>query len=131
MQVIDWNAPVRHISYFEADAYATWLNQKKGIASIRLPTEQEWEHAVQHSNELKNSFGQVWQWTKSPYIAYPGFVIAEGAVGEYNGKFMCNQFVLRGSSCVTSPGHERITYRNFFYPHQRWQFTGLRLAKDV
>jgi len=129
LQPLDQNAPVRHISYFEADAFATWKRQQE--VPVRLPTELEWEVAVVQSDKMKNAFGQVWQWTKSPYISYPGFKVAEGAVGEYNGKFMCNQFVLRGSSSVTSVGHERITYRNFFYPHQRWQFTGLRLARDV
>jgi len=123
LELLELDAPVKHISYFEADAFATW-------SQARLPTEFEWEVAAK-STDLKNAFGSVWQWTRSPYIAYPGFSTAQGAVGEYNGKFMCNQFVLRGSSAVTAPGHERVTYRNFFYPHQRWQFTGLRLARDV
>ena len=123
LQVLDLDAPVKHISYFEADAYATWSGN-------RLPTEFEWELAAQNSPDLHNAFDSVWQWTRSPYVAYPGFKIAEGAVGEYNGKFMCNQFVLRGSSSVTSEGHARPSYRNFFYPHQRWQFSGLRLARD-
>ena len=124
LQALNLDAPVKHISYFEADAYATWSGH-------RLPTEYEWEIAAQNSSDLKNAFDSVWQWTRSPYVAYPGFKVAEGAVGEYNGKFMCNQFVLRGSSMVTSEDHARISYRNFFYPHQRWQFTGLRLARDV
>ena len=123
LQKLDLDSPVKHISYFEADAFASW-------SQARLPTEFEWEIAVK-SSELNNAFRSVWQWTRSPYVAYPGFKIAQGAVGEYNGKFMCNQFVLRGSSAVTSDGHERISYRNFFYPHQRWQFTGLRLARDI
>jgi len=133
LQKVDWYAPVRHISYFEADAYASWLAQSnKSLSNVRLPTEYEWELAASTQAEVfNNAFGQVWQWTKSPYIAYPGFKIASGAVGEYNGKFMCNQFVLKGSSSVTSVGHERITYRNFFYPQQRWQFMGLRLASDL
>ncbi len=113
-------APVRHISLYEADAYASW-------ADARLPTEAEWEVAAQ--NGLPGT-GTVWEWTGSAYRPYPGFKAAEGAVGEYNGKFMSGQFVLRGGSVVTPPGHVRDTYRNFFYPHQRWQYTGLRLAKD-
>jgi len=124
MKKLDLDAPVKHISYFEADAYAAW-------AKCRLPTEYEWEIAASSKSQLTNMFGLVWQWTRSPYIAYPGFRIAQGAIGEYNGKFMCNQFVLRGSSTVTSKEHSRISYRNFFYPHQRWQFTGLRLARDI
>ena len=124
LQKLDLDAPVKHISYFEADAFASW-------SQARLPTEFEWEIALKSSEKIHNAFGSVWQWTRSPYVAYPGFKIAQGAVGEYNGKFMCNQFVLRGSSAVTSDGHERISYRNFFYPHQRWQFTGLRLARDI
>ncbi|MEH6756078.1 MAG: ergothioneine biosynthesis protein EgtB [Parasphingorhabdus sp.] len=114
-------APVRHISFYEADAYASW-------AGARLPTEQEWEVAKQ--NRLPAT-GSVWEWTGSAYRPYPGFKAAEGAVGEYNGKFMSGQFVLKGGSVVTPPGHIRDTYRNFFYPHQRWQYTGLRLAKDL
>jgi formylglycine-generating enzyme required for sulfatase activity len=135
------DAPVTHISFFEADAYARW-------AGARLPTEAEWEHAAAsaappslkpalhpalHPNAASNTgltqlFGSAWQWTASAYLGYPGFETAEGAVGEYNGKFMCNQFVLRGSSVATAIGHERLTYRNFFAPDKRWQFTGIRLA---
>ena len=132
-------APVDHVSFYEADAYARW-------AGHRLPTEFEWEHAAladadptERPRRLapeaaqpgdRQMFGDVWQWTQSAYLPYPGYKAAPGALGEYNGKFMCSQQVLRGSSCVTPPGHARATYRNFFYPHQRWQFTGLRLASD-
>ncbi|PTE01369.1 ergothioneine biosynthesis protein EgtB [Pandoraea apista] len=127
MQPVDDNAPVRHVSYFEADAFARW-------AGKRLPTEQEWEVAASAASPTQHAmtqcYGPVWQWTASPYVAYPGFRTAAGAVGEYNGKFMCGQFVLRGGSLATPPGHARATYRNFFYPHQRWQFCGLRLAED-
>jgi ergothioneine biosynthesis protein EgtB len=136
-------APVCHISYFEADAFARW-------AGKRLPTEFEWEVAAQGlpiaatgapdvrplpaqgpTGELRQMFGAVWQWTQSAYLPYPGYRPPAGALGEYNGKFMVSQQVLRGSSCATPPGHTRATYRNFFYPHQRWQFTGLRLASEV
>ena len=123
MNARDPDAPVAHISLYEADAYASW-------AGARLPTEFEWEAAAQ-DGRCDDLFGQVWQWTGSAYRPYPGFRAAEGAVGEYNGKFMSGQFVLRGSSCATPPGHSRATYRNFFYPHQRWQFTGVRLARDL
>jgi len=109
--------PVCHISYYEAYAYASW----KGL---RLPTEFEWEIAARKFN-----WGKAWEWTESAYLPYPGFSKAPGAIGEYNGKFMVNQKVLRGASEVTPAGHSRITYRNFFHAHLRWQFTGIRLAK--
>jgi len=140
----DPQAPVSHISYFEADAFATW-------AGFRLPTEFEWEVAAQGSdaasgNQLDSPgrwpspplprgeaglFGDCWQFTRSAYLPYPRFHPASGAVGEYNGKFMAGQWVLKGASCATPRGHSRATYRNFFYPQQRWQFTGLRLARDL
>ncbi|WP_325065342.1 ergothioneine biosynthesis protein EgtB [Qipengyuania gaetbuli] len=140
-------APVTHISYFEADAFATWSGN-------RLPTEFEWEaiargqegeepaHDPEGGNQLdaavpplprgeRGLFGDCWQFTRSAYLPYPRFRPASGAVGEYNGKFMSGQFVLKGASCATVRGHSRASYRNFFYPHQRWQFTGLRLARDI
>ena len=148
-QTRDPHAPVTHISHFEADAFATW-------AGARLPTEFEWEaiargqdgassapaHDPAAGNQIDSAapplprgseglFGDGWQFTRSAYLPYPGFRVAEGAVGEYNGKFMSGQVVLRGASCATVRGHSRASYRNFFYPHQRWQFTALRLAKDV
>jgi ergothioneine biosynthesis protein EgtB len=117
LQPLNLKDPLCHINYFEASAYAAW----KGL---RLPTEFEWEAAA---NLLK--WGERWEWTESAYLPYPGFVKAPGAIGEYNGKFMVNQQVLRGASEITSPGHSRITYRNFFQTHLQWQFTGIRLAK--
>jgi len=117
LQRLDLDGTLCHISYFEASAYAAW----KGL---RLPTEFEWEAAAG-----KFDWGQRWEWTESAYLPYPGFVKAPGAIGEYNGKFMVNQQVLRGASEVTSPGHSRVTYRNFFQTHLQWQFTGIRLAR--
>ena len=120
LQPIDLDAPVCHVSYYECDAFARWSGK-------HLPTEMEWEVAAR-AGQLNDAFGIVWQWTRSSYSAYPGYRAIEGALGEYNGKFMINQLVLRGSSLATPDGHSRVTYRNFFYPHHRWQFTGLRLA---
>jgi ergothioneine biosynthesis protein EgtB len=120
LRAVDPAAPVTHISYYEADAFARF-------AGKHLPTEQEWEVAAR-TGDLADAYGIAWQWTRSSYSPYPGFVACDGALGEYNGKFMINQMVLRGSSLATPEGHTRVTYRNFFYPPARWQFMGLRLA---
>jgi len=147
LRPVDQSEPVTHVSYFEADAYANW-------AGARLPTEFEWERASLecpvegnfvedesfhprpmsrsgNNRRLYQMFGAVWEWTRSAYSPYPGYRAAPGALGEYNGKFMCNQYVLRGGSCATSRSHIRRTYRNFFQPEKRWQFTGIRLARDA
>jgi len=118
LRPINFDAPVCHVSYYEAAAFAEW----KGA---RLPTEFEWETASD-----KFDFGLRWEWTNSPYLPYPNFKKAAGAVGEYNGKFMVNQFVLRGGSCFTPRGHVRASYRNFWYPSTRFQMTGVRLARS-
>lgn len=123
LKPIDPHAPVCHVSYYEADAFARWSGK-------HLPTEMEWEVAAR-AGGLNDAFGLVWQWTRSAYSPYPGYRAIEGALGEYNGKFMVNQLVLRGSSLATPDDHSRLSYRNFFYPHHRWQFTGLRLADYV
>ncbi len=117
LKPLQGKAPLTHISYYEASAYAAW-------SGCRLPTEAEWEIA-----QSRFAWGERWEWTDSAYLAYPGFTKAPGAVGEYNGKFMINQMVLRGASIATPAGHSRPTYRNFFHPHLRWQFTGIRLAR--
>jgi len=120
---IDPNGPVRHVGWYEADAFARW-------AAARLPTEAEWEAASFHP-DIHETTGLVWQWTSSAYGPYPRYRPAAGAVGEYNGKFMVNQMVLRGGSLATPPAHTRPSYRNFFHPDKRWQFSGLRLARDA
>ncbi len=128
LQPLNAHGPVVHLSYFEADAYARWMR-------ARLPTEFEWEHAVASTadkhDDLAQLFDAAWQWTSSSYGAYPKFRVKPGAVGEYNGKFMVNQYVLRGGSAATPPGHSRATYRNFFPAGACWQFTGVRLAADL
>ena len=152
---LDLDAPVVHVSFYEADAFARWRD-------CRLPTEQEWEIAAtglpvtgnfmdddalhplpircelrrgvqdgETPTRLAQLFGDVWEWTSSPYVAYPGYRTLDGTLGEYNGKFMSNQMVLRGGSCATPPGHVRPSYRNFFYPGDKWQFSGIRLARDL
>ena len=124
VQPLHKKQPVTHVSFFEADAFARW-------SGARLPTESEWEQAARTQSQLlEGLFGQCWQWTASSYAPYPGFVEATGAVGEYNGKFMVNQMVLRGSSAATPPDHARVSYRNFFPTHARWQLTGIRLARN-
>jgi ergothioneine biosynthesis protein EgtB len=123
LRPVDLASPVQHVSYYEADAFARF-------AGKHLPSEAEWEVAAQH-DILADSFGIAWQWTRSAYLPYPGYRAAEGALGEYNGKFMVGQMVLRGSSLATPKGHERLSYRNFFYPPARWQFSGLRLAEFI
>jgi ergothioneine biosynthesis protein EgtB len=146
LRPVNESEPVTHVSYFEADAYANW-------AGARLPTEFEWERAAadfpiagnfvdderfhpspssysSHEQSLQQVYGDAWEWTRSAYLPYPGYKAGPGALGEYNGKFMSNQMVLRGGSCATSRDHMRLTYRNFFQPEKRWQFTGIRLAHD-
>jgi ergothioneine biosynthesis protein EgtB len=129
---LDLHAPVLNISYFEADAFARWASQHlPGFSGSRLPTEFEWEAFAKVNFESSTDlFGQAWQWTSSNYSPYPGYQPWSGIAGEYNGKFMINQMVIRGSSAYTPAGHSRMTYRNFFQTHARWQMTGLRLAKD-
>jgi ergothioneine biosynthesis protein EgtB len=123
LRPVDPAAPVHHVSYYEGDAFARF-------AGKHLPSEMEWETAARH-DIIADAFGIAWQWTRSAYLPYPGYRAAEGALGEYNGKFMVSQMVLRGSSLATPEGHERVSYRNFFYPPARWQFSGLRLAEFI
>jgi ergothioneine biosynthesis protein EgtB len=143
-RALDPNAPVCHVSFYEADAYARWRG-------ARLPTEEEWEvacgplggagsfledgalhpTAARAHGSIRQAFGDAWEWTRSAYAPYPGFTPLSGALGEYNAKFMCNQFVLRGGSCLTPRDHARATYRNFFRPDARWQMTGIRLATNA
>jgi ergothioneine biosynthesis protein EgtB len=120
---VDPSAAVLHVSYYEAEAFARFKGK-------HLPSEEEWETAAR-ANAVADAFGIAWQWTRSAYLPYPGYRAAEGALGEYNGKFMVSQMVLRGSSLATPQGHARVSYRNFFYPAARWQFSGLRLAEFV
>ena len=154
MVPIDVHTPICHINYFEADAFARWASTQSQWKGARLPREAEWEHAAcdakiegnflesralhplalrdeKISSKPAQLFGDIWEWTQSAYLPYPRFAPAAGAVGEYNGKFMCSQFVLRGGSCATPQQHIRATYRNFFPPEARWQFSGLRLARDA
>jgi ergothioneine biosynthesis protein EgtB len=123
LRPVDPAAPVMHVSYYEAEAFARF-------AGKHLPSEAEWEVAVR-AGLIADAFGLAWQWTRSAYLPYPGYRAAKGALGEYNGKFMVSQMVLRGSSVATPEGHARVSYRNFFYPPARWQFSGLRLAEFV
>jgi ergothioneine biosynthesis protein EgtB len=154
LRPIDQSEPVTHVSYFEADAYANWAGARLPTefewerAALNCSMEGNFvesenfhpQPAIRQAGSpsaetgkmpvLLQMFGDVWEWTRSAYSPYPGYRAAPGALGEYNGKFMCNQYVLRGGSCATSQSHIRLTYRNFFQPEKRWQFTGIRLARD-